>query len=106
MRSDDECNLLPGEHFGGGRVINGGTRERLRVFATHWSAVPGYCAGPLPEQVIGLASGERVDVAQPSAGLRKGEVGEEAESGVGGGEWCGGDDIADDEEDVDGEIEQ
>lgn len=86
--------------------MNGGTRERLGVFATHWSAVPGYCAGALPEEVIGLASGERVDVAQTSAGLRKGEVGEEAESGIGGREWCGRDDIADDEEDVDGEREQ
>lgn len=106
MRSDDECNLLPGEHVGGGRVMGGGTRERMGVFATHRSAVPGHCAGALPKQVIGLAGGERVDVAQPSAGLRKGEVGEEAESGIGGREWCGGDDIADDEEDVDGEGEQ
>jgi len=106
MRSDDECNLLPGEHFGGRRIVNGGTRERLGVFATHGSAVPGHRAGALPEQIIGLASGERVDVAQPSGGLRKGEVGEEAESGIGGREGCGRDDIADDEEDVDGEREQ
>jgi len=86
--------------------MNGETRERLGVFAAHWSAVPGHRAGALPEQVVGLARGERVDVAQPSAGLRKGEMGEEAESGIGGGEWCGRDDIADDEEDVDGESEQ
>jgi hypothetical protein len=69
VRSDDECNLLPGEHFGGRGVVDGGTRECLRVFATHWSAIPGHCAGALPEHVIGLASGERVDVTQPSGGL-------------------------------------
>jgi len=86
--------------------MNGDTWKRLGVFASHWLAVPGHSAGALPEQVTGLASGERVDVLQPSAGLGKGEVGEEAESGIGGREWCGRDDIADDEEDVDGQREQ
>ena len=103
------CHLLPGEHFGGGRVVKGagGTREEhLRVFATHRPAIACGRARTLPEQVLGLASGERVDVAQASRGLREGEVGEEAEAGVGGGEGCGRDDIADDEEDVDGKSKQ
>jgi hypothetical protein len=86
--------------------MNGDTGERLGVFAAHWSAVPSYGAGALPEQVIGLASGECVDVTQPSAGLREGEVGVEAKSGVCGRKWCGRYDIADDEEDVDGKREQ
>ena len=103
------CHLLPGEDFGGGRVAKGagGTREEhLHVFATHRPAVPCRCACTLPEQVLGLASGERVDVAQASGGLREGDVGEEAEPGIDGGEGCGGDDIADDEEDVDGKSKQ
>ena len=98
-------NLLPGVHFGGRRVVKGGTGERLRVLATHWPSVPGYGAGPLPELVLGLASGECVDVAQPSTGLREGKVGDEAEAGIDGRERCGRNDIADDEEDVDGKSE-
>lgn len=86
--------------------MKGGTRECLRVLATHWPAEPSYGAGAPPEQVIGLGCGEGVDVAQPSTGLREGEVGDEAESGIGGGERRGRNDIADDEEDVDGKSEQ
>jgi len=86
--------------------MNGSTGECLGVFAAHWSAVPGHGAGALPEQVVGLGSGECVDIAQPSAGLGEGEVDEETETGIGGREWCGGDDIANDEEDVDGKREQ
>ena len=98
-------NLPPGEHFGGRRVVKGGTGERLRVLATHGPSVPSYGAGSLPEQVVGLATGESVDVTQPSTGLREGEVGDEAELGIGGREWSGRNDIADDKEHVDGKSE-
>jgi len=108
VRRDDVRNLLPGEHFWGTHVVRGGgdTGERLSVFAPHRSAVPGHGAGALPKRVFGLASGECVEVSQPPASLREGDVGEEAEAGVGGREGCGGDDIADGEEDVDWEGEQ
>lgn len=90
----------------GGRGGGGDTGERLSVFAAHRSAVPGYGACALPKRVFGLASGECVEVSQPAASLREGDVGEEAESGVEGRERCGGDDVADGEEDVDWEGEQ
>ena len=85
--------------------MKGGTRERLRALATHWPSVPRYGAGPLPELVLGLASGEGVDVAQPSTGLREGKVGNKAEPRIDGREGRGRNDIADDEEDVDGKSE-
>jgi hypothetical protein len=81
-------------------------KEWLRVFAPHGPAVPGHGAGALPKQIFGLASGECVKVSQPPAGLGEGEVGEEAKSGIKGGERCGRDDVADGEEDVDWEGKQ
>ena len=76
----------------------GAAGERLWVFAAHGPAVPGIDAGALPN--VGLSSGEGVQVAQSSASLREGDMSLGTEPGINGREWCGGGDIADDEQDV------
>jgi hypothetical protein len=84
VRGDEERYLLPGEHLRRWRVGKGEARECLWVLAAHGSAVASHDAGALPKQILGLRSGERVDSPQPTAGLREGEVGEEAKARIDG----------------------
>jgi hypothetical protein len=99
-------NLLPSENLHGRRVMRGKPRKCLWIFASHGSAVPGQEAGALPKQIVGLAGGEGVDVTQPAASLREGEMGKKAERRIDGCEGSGRYDIADGEEDVNWEREQ